>query len=385
MNILFVTRFYPDSRIGGIERVTGLLSTYFYNQGLQVYCLHFEKSKYDGSLGNIVHACHLQDLYDKEWIKDYLTKYNINVVINQSHFFYSPFLSSVVHEIGAKLITCCHSSTSMKTICKEDAIKQSHGVKRILLTFAYPLFKFVSERKLKRKHLRSFRCSDKTVLLSKSIKEEYAHELGIDYSDSRLEYISNPLSFDNTISGEEMTKKENVVLVVARLYEPQKRLSLLFNIWKRVQRDDWKLVVVGDGEDRGRYENMVKELELKNVFFEGVQQPQPYYRKAKTFAMTSSWEGLPMTIIESFQMGVVPVVMDSFPAAKDMIQDGKNGYLVDDGDTFAFAKELHELMIADDKLQAIALGAISSSKQYEIAEIGAEWMKIFLEYDKREI
>lgn len=383
MNILFVTRFYPDSRIGGIERVTGLLAKFFHEHGSQVYCLHFEKSDFDGSLGNVIHACHLNDLYDKIWIKEFLIKNNINVVINQSHFFYSPFLSSVVHEIGAKLITCCHSSTSMNTISKEDAIKQSHGVKRILLTFTYPLFKFVSERKLKRKHLRSFICSDKTILLSKSIKEEYAHKLGIEYDDSRLEYISNPLSFDSIISDNELAKKDNIVLVVARLYEPQKRLSLLFKIWKQVQRADWKLVIVGDGEDRGWYENMVKELGLKNVFFEGVQLPQPYYQKAKIFAMTSSWEGLPMTIIESFQMGVVPVVMDSFPAAKDMIVDGENGCLVDDCDTFAFAKELHELMMADDKLQAIALGAIASSNRYEIGEIGAEWMKILLEYDKR--
>ena len=385
MNILFVTRFYPDSRIGGIERVTGLLAKFFHEHGSQVYCLHFEKSKYDGSLDNIVHACHLKDLYDKEWIKDYLTKNKINVVINQSHFFYTPFLSSVVHDIGAKLITCCHSSTSMNTISKEDAIKQSHGVKRILLTFAYPLFKFVSERKLQRKHLRSFRCSDKTILLSKSIKEEYAHKLGIEYDDSRLEYISNPLSFNCIISDNELAKKDNIVLVVARLYEPQKRLSLLFKIWKQVQREDWRLVIVGDGEDRDMYENMVREHDLKNVSFEGVQQPQPYYRKAKIFAMTSSWEGLPMTIIESFQMGVVPVVMDSFPSAKDMIVDGENGCLVDDCDTFAFAKELHELMIADKKLQALALGAIASSNRYEIGEIGAEWMKILLEYDKREI
>lgn len=385
MNILFVTRFYPDSRIGGIERVTGLLAKFFHEHGSQVYCLHFEKSDFDGSLGNVIHTCHLKDLYDKEWIKDYLTKNNINVVINQSHFFYAPFLSSVVHEIGAKLITCCHSSTSMKTISKENAIKQSLGVKRILLTFTYPLFKFVSERKLKRKHLRSFRCSDKTILLSKSIKEEYAHKLGIEYDDSRLEYISNPLSFDSIISDNELAKKDNIVLVVARLYEPQKRLSLLFKIWKQVQREDWRLVIVGDGEDRDMYENMVREHDLKNVSFEGVQQPQPYYRKAKIFAMTSSWEGLPMTIIESFQMGVVPVVMDSFPSAKDMIVDGENGCLVDDCDTFAFAKELHELMIADKKLQALALGAIASSNRYEIGEIGAEWMKILLEYDKREI
>ena len=66
-----------------------------------------------------------------------------------------------------------------------------------------------------------------------------------------------------------------------------------------------------------------------------------------------------------------------------MIVDGENGCLVDDCDTFAFAKELHELMMADDKLQAIALGAIASSNRYEIGEIGAEWMKILLEYDKR--
>ena len=91
MNILFVTRFYPDSRIGGIERVTGLLAKFFHEHGSQVYCLHFEKSDFDGSLGNVIHACHLKDLYDKEWIKDYLTKNNINVVINQSHFFYAPF------------------------------------------------------------------------------------------------------------------------------------------------------------------------------------------------------------------------------------------------------------------------------------------------------
>lgn len=374
MNILFVTRFYPDSRIGGIERVTGLLAKFFHEHGSQVYCLHFEKSDFDGSLGNVIHACHLNDLYDKIWIKEFLIKNNINVVINQSHFFYAPFLSSVVHEIGAKLITCCHSSTSMKTISKEDAIKQSHGVKRILLTFTYPLFKFVSERKLKRKHLRSFRCSDKTILLSKSIKEEYAHKLGIKYDDSRLEYISNPLSFDSIISDNELAKKDNIVLVVARLYEPQKRLSLLFKIWKQVQREDWRLVIVGDGEDRDMYENMVREHDLKNVSFEGVQQPQPYYRKAKIFAMTSSWEGLPMTIIESFQMGVVPVVMDSFPAAKDMIVDGENGSLVDDSEEFV--AKVESLMNCNNMCMQMALKARKSSMDYSINFIGKTWCEL---------
>lgn len=376
MNLLFVTRFYPDARIGGIERVTGLLVRFFHEQGMQVHCLYFEESEYDGSLGNIVQACHLKNLYDAEWIRNYLKLNEIDIVFNQSHFFYTPFLSKVVRESRAKLITCCHSSTSMKTLCKRDAVKQSHGLKRMLISVAYPVFKVFSEHKLKKIHRASFECSDKTIVLSKSIKAQYASILGIDGKDKRLGYICNPLSFDCFISEKDLADKENIVLVVARLYEPQKRLTLLFKIWEKVQRDDWKMVIVGDGEDRAMYENMVNRLQLKNVFFEGVQNPISYYRKAKIFAMTSSWEGLPMTILESFQMGVVPVVMDSFPAAKDMIQDGENGFLVDEGDISAFANRLQFLMANNDEVMRLAIQACASSNIYNISEIGAQWMKL---------
>mgnify|MGYP002516029477 CR=1 FL=1 len=377
MNLLFVTRFYPDARIGGIERVTGLLAKYFHEKGIQVYCLYFESSEYGGGLDDVIQAYRLNDLYDEPWIQSYLTRNDIKVVINQSHFFYTPFLSKVVHAAGAKLITCCHSSTSMKTLCKRDAIKQNHGLKRMLISVAYPVFKVFSERKLKKIHRTSLESSDKTIVLSKSIKAQYASILGIDATDKRLDYICNPLSFDCSISEKDLANKENIILVVARLYEPQKRLTLLFKAWQQMQCDDWRLVVVGDGEDRAMYENMVDRLHLKNVYFEGVQNPMPYYHKAKIFAMTSSWEGFPMTILESFQMGVVPVVMDSFPAAKDMIQDGENGYLVDDGDTLAFAKYLQIMMVDNDKVMQLASNACASSKIYNISEIGAQWMKLF--------
>ena len=133
-------------------------------------------------------------------------------------------------------------------------------------------------------------------------------------------------------------------------------------------------MIVGDGEDRDMYENMVKELDLKNVFFEGVQQPQPYYQKAKIFAMTSSWEGLPMTIIESFQMGVVPVVMDSFPAAKDMILDGENGYLVSDSEKFV--AKVESLMNCNNMCMQMALKARKSSMDYSINFIGKTWCEL---------
>ena len=125
------------------------------------------------------------------------------------------------------------------------------------------------------------------------------------------------------------------------------------------------------------YEKMVRDLERENVFFEGVQNPMDYYRKAKIFAMTSSWEGLPMTILESFQKGVVPVVMDSFPSAKDMVEDGENGYLVNDGDMSAFVNRLQFLMANNDEVKRLAMRVCGSSDMYKITEIGAQWMKLF--------
>ena len=375
MNLLFVTRFYPDSRIGGIERVTGILARYFHQQGIAVHCLFFEKSDYDGSLGEIVQAHHLVDLYNKVWLKEYLLNHQIDIVINQSHFFYTPFLASVAHEVGAKLITCCHSSTSMKTLDKNSALKQSRGLKKMVIGLVYPLFRAWSERKLKRIHQLSFENSDQTIVLSKSIKDEYASNLGINPNNPKLGYISNPLSFAGEISEEEIKQKENIVLVVARLYEPQKRLSLLFDVWKQVQRDDRKLIVVGDGEDRELYEKIVSDLQLKNVSFEGVQNPLPYYRKAKIFAMTSSWEGLPMTILESLQMGVVPIVLDSFAAAKDMIEDGVNGFLVKD--KYAFARNMNGLMVDALLWKKMSFIALSSSCNYQMSEIGNNWLNLF--------
>lgn len=377
MNVLFITRFYPEPRIGGIERVTKLLAEYFHNQGHHVHCLYFESSEYDGSLEEILQAHLLEDKYDESWISQYLRLNDIDIVINQSHFFYSPFLSEVVHAAGIKLITCCHSSTRMETISRKDALKLSHGLKRQMIRFFYPLFKVYSERKLRKMHLKSFNCSDKTIVLSEYIDREYRRDvLGLSPDNSRLDYIYNPLSFTESIKTEALHRKENVVLVVARLYEPQKTLSLLFDAWVKIKTDGWKLVIVGDGEDRLQYEQMVNDLCITNVKFVGQQSPMLYYEKAKVFAMTSAWEGLPMTILESLQMGVVPIVMDSFPAAKEMIEDGKNGFLVAYPDVAAFADKLQQLITDDILRRNMAHECLLSSTCFTMDTIGKRWMRI---------
>lgn len=107
---------------------------------------------------------------------------------------------------------------------------------------------------------------------------------------------------------------------------------------------DWHLYLVGDGPERGNLERMAARLKLENVHFEGVQEPAPYYRKARILCLTSTHEGMPMVINEALSYGCFPVVFNSFHAAEDMLPNRETGRLIPPFSLRLFARELDELM-----------------------------------------
>lgn len=108
-------------------------------------------------------------------------------------------------------------------------------------------------------------------------------------------------------------------------------------IWKHIQLDkefnEWHLYIVGDGKDKSFYLDFTRNNNIPNVHFEGRRYPIPYYKRASIFAMTSAFEGFPMSIIEAQQNGVVTIVMDSFLSVHDIIDNDVNGVLISYGNT----------------------------------------------------
>ena len=142
---------------------------------------------------------------------------------------------------------------------------------------------------------------------------------------------------------------------------------------------DWTLKVVGFGNYEAQYKKLAKGLRLERIFFEGRQDPRPYYRESSLFMMTSLYEGWPMTINESLQFGCVPFAFDVIPSLHDIIENGKNGCLLREMDLVGYAQKMKEIMLDDEKREELMEKCLETSKLYSLDNIYVKWKKLLNE------
>jgi len=137
------------------------------------------------------------------------------------------------------------------------------------------------------------------------------------------------------------------VLMVANLVEV-KRPALFVEAAARLVESgtDADFAIAGDGYMRGDLEYLVKERGLENhfVFYGSIPQKDlaELYRKASCVVLTSRSEGLPFSLIESLACGT-PVVSSDLPGVREIVMDGVNGRLVENGDPEAFASAIMDV------------------------------------------
>jgi glycosyltransferase involved in cell wall biosynthesis len=119
---------------------------------------------------------------------------------------------------------------------------------------------------------------------------------------------------------------------------------------------DALLVLVGDGDDRGRLEQRAHDLGLaRSCLFLGYQEDvAPWYAVCDAVVLTSASEGTPVTIIEALAAGRA-VVATRVGGVPDVVDEGETGFMVHRGDTHALAERLE--ILARDPARRIAMGA----------------------------
>lgn len=95
--------------------------------------------------------------------------------------------------------------------------------------------------------------------------------------------------------------------------------------------------------------------------------------------MTSAHEGWGMTLVESQENGVVPIVMDTFSSCHDIIENGENGFIVGMNNVTEYIKRLKSLMIDKDMRMCMALKGLDTCKRFSVEKIVDRWQQIFNE------
>jgi glycosyltransferase involved in cell wall biosynthesis len=189
--------------------------------------------------------------------------------------------------------------------------------------------------------------------------------------------IPNPLWIETKSFSDLKPKK---IIAVAR-HSYEKGIDRLLQIWKLVveKHPDWLLEIYGKQNKDLVLLNLAKKLKIeKNVaFVNPVKNIQQKYIEASILVMTSRNEALPMVLIEAMACGLPCVAYDCPVGPKAIIQNNKNGFLIEDGNKDSFVEKLN-LLIEDENLRMKMSGeAIKSVEKYDLESIMNQWKVLF--------
>jgi glycosyltransferase involved in cell wall biosynthesis len=200
--------------------------------------------------------------------------------------------------------------------------------------------------------------------------------------------IDNVYTINNAVdlSKNEVVSKDNMdldfdyILYYGRLEDDVKNISLLLDSYKisKLRSNGVRLLILGDGTDKGKLMDKVNQLNLYDdvKFVSFTSNPFPYIKNSRFVALTSRYEGFPMVIPEALSVGIPVISVDCQSGPKEIIKNGYNGLLVENFNAQALAEAMNSFIFDEDLYQACKRNAQKSVEKFSIENISKEWDKL---------
>lgn len=389
MNVLFINNIPFNPSLGGIERVTDILTKSLIKKGYNIFYLcglveSREMLNYDFPVP--MHTLPEKGLFlstqNKEFFYNYITKNKIDILINQRGL--EPLFSPALEYNFIKKISVLHSkpSASLKQKIFFPANNYKSIVKNIIIFSLYPIIYLYKRYKASKKLSNHFNYisnkSDAIVLLSELYKNEFLYYYNTKRINIPIYGIPNPNTYPTQKN--KLNNKENIILYVGRLEETDKNPMVLLKIWEKLHEKhlDWKLIYVGEGSQKTKLQTYTIKKRIKNVYFEGRKKdPTNYYKQASFICLTSNFEGWPMVLTEGMTFGCIPFAFNSFQAVKDIIDDNINGCIINAFDSKEYISRLEKLIIDKDERKRMSKASQIKAQQFEVSQIIDKWETLF--------
>lgn len=221
---------------------------------------------------------------------------------------------------------------------------------------------------------------DGLVLLTETQKADIIKRFGY-----RTNYFVIPHAIDTKLITREKIK--NKVVMVTRLHE-EKRINQAIIAFKQVieYHPNAMLHIYGEGKERNQLQSLIEELGLEdNVKLEGyARNIDQELQSAECTLLTSLYEGFALVVQESIANGTAVISYDMKYGPSDMIQDAKNGYLVEDGNIDQLANRISVFLSKNEKEKKIFSDyALEKAQNYSYSKFAENWEHLFNETKKQ--
>lgn len=167
---------------------------------------------------------------------------------------------------------------------------------------------------------------------------------------------------------------------------PGKGLNILAEALERISRDDWKLLVVGNGPEREPFAQRLKGLNLiQRAQFTGAvsyEKMPPYFQEIDLLVVPTQTtarirEQFGRVIVEAMASGV-PVIGSTCGAIPEVIGDA--GLVVPEGDAEALAAAIERLLAEENLRRQLALaGRRRVERDYSWEQVASQMYELFRE------
>jgi GalNAc-alpha-(1->4)-GalNAc-alpha-(1->3)-diNAcBac-PP-undecaprenol alpha-1,4-N-acetyl-D-galactosaminyltransferase len=170
-----------------------------------------------------------------------------------------------------------------------------------------------------------------------------------------------------------------VVAGVGRLVASKRYVDLVEAIARLGdQARDWRVVIVGDGDDRDRIEQRARELGVADrVEMTGwTDAPWTHLSDAAIFVLCSQNEGFANVLVEAAASGCAVISSDCRFGPREFLGDDEFGLLYPVGDVDALSARIGQLIADPARRLALAQAAHGRCRHFDRTSVTDEWLRL---------
>ena len=221
-----------------------------------------------------------------------------------------------------------------------------------------------------------YRKADKLVCTSERMKNEFILDFSV--NEPIVEILPNPVDVD-TIRALSIPKKRfdtgGVCYVAAGRLTFQKGFDRLLCWFSKLEDKKSTLAILGDGVLK---DELIRETESFNIqnrvqFIGFCDNPWKWYAGADVFLLSSRWEGMPNSALESLACGTPVIATEESGGIKEIIEQKINNSVVIVSGAQQFVKAMNSVKIKNQNYQSNSLLPERYKKENVIHIIGG-WL-----------